>query len=184
MNFTTKKLVTLALLSTIAYIVAYYFSILGIFVFISAPFLTLDPKDVIIVMGGFLYGPLAALMMSAVVSLVEMFTVSRTGFIGFIMNMLASCAFCCTAALIYKYKKSFSGAVIGLAVGCVCMTVVMLIWNFLLTPIYTGMPREAVVVMLIPVIFPFNLIKGGMNAALAVALYNPFKIVFLKAKLY
>ena len=44
-----------------------------------------------------------------------MFTVSDTGPIGCIMNVLATCAFCCTAAFVYKKFHTRKGAVIGLA---------------------------------------------------------------------
>ena len=56
----------------------------------------------ILTIGGFLLGPLASAAMSVVVSFVEMFTVSDTGIIGFVMNVLSSCSFACTAAVIYK----------------------------------------------------------------------------------
>ena len=54
-----------------------------------AGFLTFDMKDVIIAIGGFLYGPLNALCISLVTSVIEMFTVSETGPIGLLMNVLS-----------------------------------------------------------------------------------------------
>jgi riboflavin transporter FmnP len=41
------------------------------------------------------------------------------------------------------------------------------------TPLYTGMPRQAVVDMLLPIIIPFNLIKAGGNALITFLLYKP-----------
>ncbi len=136
-------------------------------------FLSYEPKDVIIVIGGLLYGPLAAFAVSLVVSLAEMVTISSTGPIGMVMNVISSCAFACVAAWAYQKNRSFKGAVAGLLAGVAAMTVVMLLWNYLLTPLYLKTPREAVVQMLIPVFLPFNLIKGGINALLAVLLYRP-----------
>lgn len=49
----------------------------------------------------------------------------------------------------------------------------MLIWNYIITPIYYGMPRSAIVPMLLPGILPFNLIKATMNAAIVFFLYKP-----------
>ena len=66
-----------------------------------------------------------------------------------------------------------TGAVLGLASGVVALTVIMLLWNYFLTPIYQGMPREAVAAMLVPIILPFNLVKGGMNMAATLLLYKP-----------
>ena len=53
------------------------------------------------------------------------------------------------------------------------MVLVMLLWNYLITPIYMGYPREAVVELLIPAFLPFNLIKGGLNVAMTMILYKP-----------
>ncbi len=86
----------------------------------------MDLKDTVICIGAFLFGPLSAAVISIVVAVVEMFTVSDTGPIGCIMNVLATCAFCCTAAFVYKKFHTRKGAVIGLALGTVCLTVVML----------------------------------------------------------
>lgn len=36
-----------------------------------------------------------------------------------------------------------------------------------------GYPREAIVELLIPVFLPFNVIKGGLNAAITMLLYKP-----------
>ena len=53
------------------------------------------------------------------------------------------------------------------------MVLVMLLWNYLITPIYMGYPREAVVDLLIPAFLPFNLIKGGLNTTITMIIYKP-----------
>ena len=99
--------------------------------------------------------------------------ISTTGPWGFLMNVLATCSFSCTACFIYKKMHSKKGAVIGLACGVVCLVIVMLLWNYLVTPIYQGMPRQAIADLLLPVFLPFNLAKGGMNMAATLLLYPP-----------
>jgi riboflavin transporter FmnP len=59
----------------------------------------------------------------------------------------------------------------------------MILWNYLITPMYMGVPREAVVEMLVPVFLPFNLIKGGANAALTLLLYKPVIYALKRMKL-
>jgi len=59
----------------------------------------------------------------------------------------------------------------------------MLLWNWLITPLYMKVPRETVVAMLLPVFLPFNLVKGGMNAALAMLLYKPVVTALRRAHL-
>ena len=176
-----KKLAMLGMLCALAYVLM----VVGRFPIISVPGLVLkyDPKDVIIALGGFLFGPLSAAAISLVVSFVEMFTVSETGWIGFAMNMLSTCAFVCTAAVIYKKKPTITRAAAGLAAGALLTTAVMLLWNYFLTPIFVGAPREAVAGMLIPVFLPFNLIKSGLNAAIAMLIYKPVTAALRKQRL-
>ncbi len=136
-------------------------------------FLKYEPKDVIITLGGLIYGPFTSALISAVVSLLEMVTISDTGLWGLVMNFLSSCSFACTAALIYKKKKTLWGAVLGLLIGCVVTVGVMMMWNYLITPIYMEQPREKVAAMLLPAFLPFNLLKTALNAAFTFLLYRP-----------
>ena len=99
-RFTLKTWVALGMLTAVAYVVMLLSKMLPS----VNGFLDFDFKDVVICIGGFIYGPLAAAFISIVVALVEMFTVSHTGPIGLIMNILATCSFCCTATFIYKKR--------------------------------------------------------------------------------
>ena len=156
-QITTKNLTILGMLAAMAYIVTVF---VRIPLMPSAPFLNYDIKDVIIAIGGFLFGPLSAIILSVVVSLIELVTVSDTGIIGFTMNVLSTLAFVLPAAVMYRVKRKKSFAVIGLMIGVALMVCVMILWNYLLTPIYSGIPRAAIVPMLPTVFLPFNLIKG------------------------
>ncbi|MCJ7855552.1 ECF transporter S component [Lachnospiraceae bacterium NSJ-143] len=173
----TKRLTMIGMLCAIAFAVM----VVGRIPIVL--FLKYDPKDVVITIGGFIFGPLAAFTVSAIVSVIEMVTVSDTGFIGCVMNILSSCSFACTAAVIYKRKHTLKGAVTGLLAGVALMTFVMLLWNYLVTPIYLGYPREAVAELLIPAFLPFNLLKGGINTALILLLYKHIVNSLRKAKL-
>ncbi len=177
MNTRTKKITMVAMLCAIAYVVVVVCRV-PIFMFLSY-----EPKDVIITIGGFLFGPLTSFIVSVIVSFVEMFTISDTGIVGCIMNILSSCAFACVAAYIYKKNHTLLGAVIGLVAGCASMTIIMLIWNYLITPIYMGYPREAVAEMLIPIFLPFNLLKSGINMAVTILIYKPIVTALRKAGL-
>ena len=179
----TKKMTILAMLSSLAFLLTVIFYIMPIPPFIpAAPFLNYEPKDVIFVIAGFIFGPLAVVPMAIIVSVLEM-PFSGTQVIGLAMNIMASCAFACPAAFVYQKRRTLAGAVIGLVSGVFFMTVVMLLWNYLLVPIFLGVPREVVTQMLLPVFLPFNLIKGGLNAAVAMILYKPVKEALSKARL-
>lgn len=167
MDSKTKKLTTIGMLCAVTYVVM----LVGRVPIVL--FLSYDPKDIVITIGGFIFGPLVSFFIALIVAVVEMLTVSGTGIIGCIMNVISSCSFACTAAFVYKKKHNLSGAVIGLLSGCGLMLIVMLLWNYLITPIYMGYPREAVAELLLPAFLPFNLIKGGLNAAFTMLLYKP-----------
>lgn len=144
-------------------------------------FLKYDPKDIIITLGGLIWGPMTSLIVSVIVSLIEMVTISENGPIGLVMNIVSSCSFACTASFIYKKKRTLSGAVIGLVAGSLTMVVVMLLWNYLITPIYMGVSREEVAELLIPAFLPFNLLKAGLNAGFTFLFYKPITMALRKA---
>ena len=163
----TKRLTTIGMLCALAYAAV----VVGRIPIIL--FLKYDPKDIIIVIGGFIFGPLTSFTITMAVSVVQMFTISGTGVVGCIMNIISSCSFACTAAFIYKRRRKLSGALTGLFCGWCCQVAVMMLWNYLVAPIYMGYPREAIVELLIPAFLPFNLIKGGLNATITMLLYKP-----------
>ena len=174
-----KTMTSMAMLTALAYVVMLLSKALPQ----VSGFLQMDLKDTIICIGGFVFGPLAAATISIVVAVVEMFTYSDTGIIGCIMNVLATVSFCCTAAFIYKRNHTRRGAIQGLATGVIALTVVMLLWNYLITPIYMKIPRDVVASMLPTVFLPFNLVKGGLNMAIILLLYKPVVTALRKAKL-
>ena len=174
-----KTIASLGMLTAVAYVVMLLSKMLPQ----VSGFLQMDVKDTVVCIGGFLFGPLSAAIISIVVALVEMFTVSDTGPIGCLMNVLATASFCCTAAFVYKKMHTRKGAVIGLTLGVAAQVVVMLLWNYLITPIYQGVPRDVVAGMLPTVFLPFNLVKGGLNMGLILVLYKPVVTALRRAKL-
>ena len=99
------------------------------------------------------------------------------------MNVISTCAFAIPAAVVYRKRHTHNGAVLGLAIGTVVMVICMVIWNYIVTPFYMGVPREQVAAMLVPVFLPFNLVKGGINAGLTLLIYAPIVSALRKAKL-
>ena len=167
MNVKAKRITTIAMLCALAYVVMAVGRVPVVL------FLKYDPKDVVITLGGLIWGPMTACLVSVLVSVLEMFTVSDTGILGFVMNVLATCSFCCTASFVYKRRHTMRGAILGLGLGVLMLTGVMLLWNYLITPLYMGYPREAVAELLLPAFLPFNLLKSGLNAGITFLLYKP-----------
>lgn len=177
MNQKTKKITFIAMLCALSYVTMMVMRIPVVL------FLKYEAKDVFITMGGFIFGPLTSVIISLVVSLVEMITVSETGVIGCIMNILSTCSFAGVAALVYKKKHNMWGAVMGLILGTLFTTAVMLLWNYLITPLYMEMPREQIAALLIPAFLPFNLIKGTLNTAIILLIYKPVVSALRRSRL-
>ena len=166
-----KKIALIGLFCAIAYI----FTLLGGLLPISvAGFLKYDPKDIIVAIAGFILGPASALAISVLTALLELVTgISTTGFYGLLMNIISTASFACVASYIYKKRKTLYGAIIGLVVATLITTALMLLWNCFITPFYMQVPREAIKRMLPTTFLPFNLIKYGINACLALLIYKP-----------
>ena len=170
-----KKMASIAMLSALAFLARLVFKI-------PVSFLTFDIKDTVIALGGLVFGPVSGVVIALVVSLVEMI-ISETGPIGFVMNFISSAVFAGVASLIYKFKRTFNGAIIGLYSSVAATTAVMLLMNLLLTPIYQGVPRSAVVAMLPTLFLPFNFAKTLLNAAIVMLIYKPVVVALRKAKI-
>ncbi len=91
---TVKTVTSLAMLTALTYIAMLLSKMLPQF----QNFLQFEIKGTVVAIGGFLFGPLSAALISIVVAVIEMFTASDTGPIGCVMNCLAACAFACPAA--------------------------------------------------------------------------------------
>lgn len=170
------RMVMIALFCALAFAVMPLFRI-------NVVFLTFDIKDAIITVGGLLFGPLAAVIISAVTALLEFLTIGDTGVYGLLMDFVSSASFAVVAALIYRFRRDLWGAVIGLLAAVFSMTAIMLCMNLLIVPLYTpGVTVATVAGMLPTLILPFNLTKAVLNAALVMILYKPVSIALRYAR--
>ncbi|MBO5715465.1 MAG: ECF transporter S component [Clostridia bacterium] len=164
-----KTLTIIALFCAMSFIVSIIFPI-------KVMFLTLDFKDTISTICGMFFGPIAGLFCAVVVPFIE-FLYSDTGVYGLIMNLLSSVTFVGVSTLIYKYRKTIFGAVIGLVTAACATVAVMLVANLFITPYYMGVTQAAVIELIPKVIFPFNLVKSILNASITMLIYKPISKV-------
>lgn len=167
-NSQIKKIALTGLLIALAYVSLF---VIRIPIIPSASFLRFDVKDVFIAIIGLLFGPLYAFIGSICVSLFQMISISEYGLIGLAMNILSVSAFTVPLSFVYKNKRKVSGIILGLLFGCITMIGAMLLWNYLITPLYMGVTREVVKGMLLPVFLPFNAIKSFINAIITFILF-------------
>ncbi len=173
----TLRLCVVAIMAAMAYVAM---------VFLKIPvvlFLSYEPKDVFLTLIALLVDPLAGVLSTVAVAFVEMITVSSTGLWGFLMNVCSSCAFLLPVALLCRRKKTAGRRAFGVVCGVAVMTAVMLLWNYLIVPLYMGTSRTEVLPLLWSAFLPFNLLKGGINAVLVFFLFSPARAAFKAAKL-
>lgn len=178
-RISTRNMAVIAMFSAVSFVAVLISRIIPD----VAGFLSYDPKDAVIVIAGFIMGPMASVAISVIVSFIEMISISSTGPYGFLMNVVSTCAFAVPAAWFYKKNRSQKGAVIGLIFSVVVLVICMAIWNYVVTPYYMGVERQMVADMMFTVFVPFNLAKGGINAGLALLLYRPIVSSLRKAGL-
>ena len=166
-----KRIAVIGVLCALAYLCTFllHFKVM---------FLTFDFKDAIIAVSGLMYGPLAGLFSAFIVALTEFVTFSNTGVYGLIMNFLSSAAFSVVGGFIYKYRRTFSGAIFSGIASVFSVVAVMMLANLFITPLFLHRPREAIIDLMPTVLLPFNLIKSVINASLTLLIYKPVTKAF------
>ena len=167
-KFNAKAISKLAMMAAISIVLLLIIRI----PFPPAPFLVYDPADMPIYITSFAYGPLAGLVVTIIVSLIQAFMLGGDGLYGFLMHVVATGIVAVVIGLLYQHKKTKKNAIVALIIGVIVAVVVMAGMNLLVTPFYMGVDVKAVVAMLPTVIIPFNLIKAGLNAILTFLLYK------------
>ncbi len=164
-KYDTRYLVGVALFIALAYVISFFK--------VEILHLSFNAKEAVLIIESFIFGPIAGVVSSLILSLLEMLT-SGTGPYGALMNFVSSAVYALSASLIYMRARKMWGAVLSLGVATVLTTAVMMIMNILITPLYiTGVSTGAVVQMIPTLLLPFNFAKYLFNSAITLALYKP-----------
>lgn len=178
MELKTKKLTVMAVFIALSIILVYF---VHFPIFPAVPFLEYDPADIPILIGTFIYGPLAGFMITCIASVIQGMTVSSaSGVIGILMHIFATGSYVLIVGVIYKRRPSNKRAVIGLVFGIIAVTISMVIWNIIFTPLFLGTPIDQVLPLILPFIIPFNVLKAGVNGVMSFLLYKRLKGILYK----
>lgn len=163
------KITSISMLVALSVIAGYFihFPILP-----QAPFLLYDPGSVFLLIGSFKLGPKTGLIMCFITAILFALITGQGGPYGALMNFLATGTLVFVSSQIYLLNHTKKGAILGIILGTLAMTLVMVPANLIITPIYLGVNREIVAKMLIPAIIPFNLLKGTISGFLTFVLYK------------
>lgn len=164
--WSTRQLVTMALMTAIGVLLSFIeFPLLP-----GVTWLKFDASNMPAMVAGFAYGPGGGVAAGIVTAILH--GLLMADFSGAIMNIIVVTFYILPAALIYKYKHTFAGAIIALIVGTLLAVVGAIIGNLIITPSWLGVPLDAVIAMIVPVLIPFNLLKGALNSVLTLIIYK------------
>lgn len=167
--FNLKAIAKLGILCAVSIVLVYF---IHFPIFPAVNFLEYDPADISILIGTFTFGPIAGLLLTLVVSIIQGVTVSAgSGLYGIIMHVIATGTLSLVSGFIYKKTKTKKGAIIALAIGTFAMVFVMFFANLVVTPLFTGY-SVSTILSLMPFILGFNAIKAGINSVLTFFLYK------------
>lgn len=156
-------------------------------IFPAAPFYQLNFSDVPVLIGAYMFGPwIGSLISTLKVVLFFAFKGTSSFFIGELSNIVGGLAFVIPAGLIYRYRHTFKGALVGAIAGALTFILTMVVLNyFVLLPLYAKfMPQLSDPAVRLAVVFPwcvlFNLIKTVATVCLTMLLYRATRKVFKK----
>lgn len=177
-NWSTKQIATMALLAAISIMLSF----IEIPLFPAAPFLKYDPSIMVAAVGGFALGPVAGIIIGVLSAIFH--GLISGNITGAVMNTLVVIAFVAPSAIIYSKNRTVKGGTIGLIVGACASIVAAIIANLIVTPLYMGVPFNAVVEMIIPILIPFNGLKAIINSALTLVVYKSIsKLISKEARM-
>ena len=166
----TKLVVSVGIFSAIAFLLQLLGSMMGIKV---SGFLEIEISDLPALIVALAYGPLAGVLTEFIKNLLHC-AVTSTGFVGEFSNFVINGTMCLAAGLVYKYNKSFKGALIALLVGTLTMSFVGIFSNlYIMLPLY--MPTAEIgfkMKLVLGTILPFNIIKGMVLSVITVLVYK------------
>ena len=186
--FTTKNVAGMAVFSALSFVV--YLLEIPIFAGTPASFLELDLSNVFVMLAGFMYGPIPAIIITLVKELIHV-TVGSTGGVGELANFIITSAYVLIPSIVYYYKKGIKTVVITLFIACLVQTgISLLVNNFINFPFFTGsVPfvttqiSDSLFANLWVYVLAFNAIKSVVISTITILLYKKVSYLFKKINL-
>lgn len=190
-KLSTKQIVRISLLSALAAILFFFdFSL----PFVAPDFYKLDFSEVPVLIGGFLMGPFAAVIIE-LIKIVIIFIIkgSYTAGVGELANFMIGCSLILPIIWIQKNKDNKINIIFACIIGIISMAFFAALLNYIiLIPIYAKVfhvPIEAYIEMgkqlnplvvnlkmfIVLCVIPFNIIKGVLSSFIATILYLRIK---------
>lgn len=196
--FSAKKIVLIAILGAFSYMLMLVKFPLPF----MPPFMDFDLAGIPEIIGTFLMGPMAGILIISIKLLIKIATMgSQSMFTGEIQNFILSAAYILPAWLVYHKSQSKKAATWGMIAGTGVVTITACLTNvYFIIPFYTrlyGLSMDAIVAMtqavnqyvdnvymlIILGIIPFNLFKYGVTSLVVYLSLERLKVLFHKGEM-
>ncbi len=187
MTSTTRSRISVGVMTRVA-ILAAAASILYLIQIPIVAFYKLDLSNIPVLLGAFSMGPVPGILVLALKSAIGLLHSNSAG-VGELADFVMGAALVLPAALIYQKNKTRKNAIIGMAVGTVCMVIAGVLANkYIMLPFYMGafhMDMDGILrfanvagiysetKLLLLITGPFNLLKGVVLSIVAGLIYKP-----------
>ncbi|MDE3839439.1 riboflavin transporter FmnP [Bacillus methanolicus] len=185
----TKTLVTVGMLSTIAYVLM----LLNFPIPPFPSFLLIDFSDIPALIAALVFGPAAGILVELIKNILDyLMKGSPTGVpVGHIANFAAGIIFILPTWFVYNKLKTKKGMTIALVTGTFVMAVLMSILNyFFILPAYTfflnapAMSAPETRQLIVTAILPFNIVKGLLLSIVFMLIFSRLQSWIGKQKVY
>lgn len=200
MNNTVRFIVRTAIFGAVSAIL-YCVPFLSFNIPLFPPFLKFHFDEIPLLIAGFAYGPWVALAATFLRAAIKLpFDIGETMGVGVLADLVFTAAFILPASFIYKYKRNFTGTVVGISVGMFAQIITAMVGNvYVMIPFYMfvfNLSEEALLGLMqkaIPAIsdigwsyalfavLPFNIIKDAIVVIVTLLVYKPLHRVITRA---
>lgn len=136
----------------------------------GVPWLKFDASNMPALVAGFAFNPGAGVAVGILTAIIHGLLLAD--FTGALVNVVVVTCFVLPAAILYKKKRTYPVAIGGMVLSVIAATLAAIVMNLIVTPAWLGVPFDAVVAMVLPILLPFNLLKGLLNAVLTLIIYK------------
>ena len=187
-KFNTRVLTGTAMLAAVATVLMY----MEFPIPIMPAFIKLDVSELPALIASFAYGPVAGIVVCLIKNLIKLPSTS-TAAVGELFNFVMGALFVGVAGMVYRFKTTRSGAILGAVLGALVMAIVSVPYNyFIVYPAYVVMyhlPLDAIIGMyqainpnvngllncLLVFNLPFTFFKGMLDAVICFAISSRFR---------
>ena len=187
-TFNTKNVAGMAVFTALSFIAYCIIPEIPIFPGTPAEFLKLDFSNVFIMLAGFMYGPIPALIITIIKELLHLPFGTTMG-VGELANVVMTLSFVLFPSIVYKKRKGIKVVIVSLIIACLLQIGISLLVNrFINFPFFIklyNMPITATEFFgsLWTYVLIFNAIKSVSISVVTLLIYKRVSFLFKKINL-